>query len=154
SMPGRGTRCRLIAPKGEVSVAMNSPVSPVRPASPPALHPVVGSTRALRILIADDHAAVRKLFRTLVQHHPELQVIGEAADGLEAIAQAQILRPDVILMDVSMPRMDGLEATRRLKMDFPSMQILGLSVHLRTEDHPAIERAGAAGFFTKGVDTE
>jgi two-component system response regulator NreC len=58
------------------------------------------------------------------------------------------------LMDMSMPRMDGVEATRRIHEGLPSIQILGLSVHLRTEDRPAIERAGAVGFFTKSTDTQ
>jgi CheY-like chemotaxis protein/anti-sigma regulatory factor (Ser/Thr protein kinase) len=128
SAPGQGTRFRLIVPRGE--------------------------TRALRILIVDDHAAVRRAFRQLLEERPELQVVGEAANGLEAIAEARALRPDVILMDVSMPEMDGVEATRRISAELPFIQILGLSTHLRGNDVHAIERAGAAGFFTKGADTQ
>jgi DNA-binding NarL/FixJ family response regulator len=100
-------------------------------------------------VIADDHAAVRKVFRELLEARPEFRVVGEAANGLEAIAQAHALQPDVILMDISMPHMDGVEATRRLRADLPSIKILGLSMHLQTEDSPAIVREGAAGFFTK-----
>ena len=80
--------------------------------------------------------------------------MGEAGDGLKAIAEAHALRPDVILMDVSMPGMDGVEATRRIRAELPFIQILGLSMHAKTEDLHSIERAGAAGFFTKGVDTQ
>jgi len=128
SAPGQGTRFRLIVPRGEA--------------------------RALRILIVDDHAAVRRAFRQLLEERPELQVVGEAANGREAIAEARALRPDVILMDVSMPEMDGVEATRRISAELPFIQILGLSTHLRGNDLHAIERAGAAGFFTKGADTQ
>jgi PAS domain S-box-containing protein len=157
SAPGRGTRFRLIAPKGERPDALGShPDAAHVAAHPLAAHlaPGFASARALRILIADDHAAVRKVFRELLEERPELRVVGEAANGLEAIAQAHALQPDVILMDVSMPRMDGVEATRRLRAELPSIEILGLSMHLRTEDPTAIERAGAACFFTKGVDTQ
>ena len=80
--------------------------------------------------------------------------MGEAANGLEAIAQAHALRPDVVLMDISMPRMDGVEATRRLRAELPFIQILGLSMQPRTQELHAIERAGAAGFFSKAVDTQ
>jgi DNA-binding NarL/FixJ family response regulator len=80
--------------------------------------------------------------------------VGEAANGIEAIAEARALRPDVILMDVSMPEMDGVEATRRIRAELPFIQILGLSTHVRGTELHAIERAGAAGFFTKGVDTQ
>src|SRR5206468_5880248 len=107
-----------------------------------------------RILIVDDHPAVRAVFRELLQERPELHVVGEAANGIEAIAEAQAVRPDVILMDISMPEMDGIEATRRIRAEMPSIQILGLSTHLKTEDLHSIELVGAAGFFTKGVDTQ
>jgi PAS domain S-box-containing protein len=139
SAPGQGTRFRLIVPRGrELAVA---------PAG-------VASARPLRILIVDDHAAVRSAFRGLLQERPELLVVGEAANGIEAIAVAQAVRPDVILMDVSMPEMDGVEATRRICAELPFIQILGLSTQLRGNDLHDIERAGAAGFFTKGVDSQ
>ena len=104
--------------------------------------------------MVDDNAAVRRVFRERLQERPELHVVGEAADGLEAIAAAHALRPDVILMDVSMPGMDGVEATRRIHAELPFIQILGLSTHEKTDDLHSIELVGAAGFFTKGVDTQ
>jgi PAS domain S-box-containing protein len=156
SAPGRGTRFSLIAPKGEKSdaLAAHLDASGVT-AEPPTSHLAAdsASSRALRILIVDDHAAVRRVFGTLLEERQELRVVGEAADGLEAITQAHALRPDVILMDVSMPRMDGVEATRRLRAELPSIQIFGLSMQLRTDDPTPIEQVGATGFFTKGVDT-
>ena len=155
STPGQGTRFRLIAPRGgQGGIDPPFRLSPVTTA--PALRGAAGFAppRALRILLVDDHAAVRRVFRELLQERPELHVVGEAVDGLGAIAEAHALQPDVILMDVSMPRMDGVEATRRIRAELPSIQILGLSTHVKTEDHHAIEAAGAAGFFTKGIDTQ
>jgi CheY-like chemotaxis protein len=151
SAPGRGTRFRLIVPRSEARV-----VGAQTPPATLAFHdaPSFASAPALRILIVDDHAAVRRVFRELLQERPELHVVGEAANGIEAIAEAQAMRPDVILMDVSMPEMDGVEATRRLSAELPFIQILGLSTHLRGNGLHPIERAGAAGFFTKGVDTQ
>jgi CheY-like chemotaxis protein/anti-sigma regulatory factor (Ser/Thr protein kinase) len=133
SAPGQGTRFHLIAPMSSVA----------------------GSTlpRALRILIADDHAEVRRVYRSLFDERSELRVVGEASDGLEAIAQAHALKPDVILMDVSMPNLDGIAATRRIRTELPALEILGLSMQPRTEDVHPIEQAGAAGFFMKGIET-
>jgi PAS domain S-box-containing protein len=122
----------------------------------PVAQVVAGGTSItpLKILVVDDYDAVRSKFREVLQERPELRVVGEAADGLEAIAQAHSLRPDVILMDVSMPHMDGVEATRHLRAELPFIQILGLSAQPRTQRPHAIEQVGAAGYFTKGFDTE
>jgi DNA-binding NarL/FixJ family response regulator len=105
-------------------------------------------------LIVDDHAPVRKALRNVLQARRELVVVGDATNGFEAIEQARALRPDVILMDISMPKMDGIEATRRLRAEFPSIQVLGVSSHPRTEPLHPIEEAGAAGYFVKGIDTQ
>ena len=151
SASGQGTRFRLVAPRG--GIGGQHRLSHV--ATGPAPYATgSASPRALRILFVDDHAAVRQVFRELLQERPELQVVGEAVDGLGAIAEAHALRPDVILMDISMPRMDGIEATHRIRAELPFIQILGLSTHVKTEELHAIEVAGAAGFFTKGIDTE
>ena len=114
----------------------------------------IGQPGALRILIVDDHAAVRIALRDVLHEWPHLSVVGEAANGLEAIGRAYTLRPDVILMDVAMPHMDGVEATARIHAELPDIHILGLSMHARSENVHAIEHAGAVGFFVKGADTQ
>jgi CheY-like chemotaxis protein len=154
SAPEQGTRFRLIAPRGPADDRI-APTSPLTHAGlPPSLGTVVvAAQRRLRILIVDDHAPVRKALRGLLEARPEFQVAGEATNGAEAIAQAHAIKPDVILMDVSMPVMDGIEATKRLHAEAPSILVFGLSMQPRPEGRHAIEDAGAAGFFTKGVDT-
>jgi DNA-binding NarL/FixJ family response regulator len=114
----------------------------------------VPSVRALRILIVDDHASVRRVFRDLLQERREFVVVGDACNGIEGIAQARALCPDVILMDISMPHMDGIEATRRIRAELPSIQILGLSSQLWMEPVHPIEEVGASGYFVKGVDMQ
>jgi PAS domain S-box-containing protein len=154
SVPGRGTTFRLIAPRDTGHhVGAGSPSHAAL--EPPARH--VSPTEksdALRILIADDQPALRKTFRKLLEEWTEFHVVGEATNGVDAITQAHALRPDVVLMDVSMPEMDGVEATRRIRAELPFIQILGFSVHPRTDDPHPIELAGAEGYFNKGFDTE
>ena len=156
SAPGQGTRFRLTAPGPRTQ----APIATLDPASRVALEPPPGrmgreaTARALRILIVDDHAAMRKALRGLLQARSELHVVGEAANGLDAIVEARAHRPDVILMDVSMPGMDGVEATQRILAEFPFTRVLGLSMQLRADGPHEIERAGARGFFTKGIDTQ
>jgi CheY-like chemotaxis protein/anti-sigma regulatory factor (Ser/Thr protein kinase) len=157
SAPGSGTRFHLIAPSGvaQGDVGTESPLTHrVIGLAPGASAASVESARALKILIVDDHPGVREALRGLFQARSEFQIVGEAANGLEAIALAHALRPDVVLMDVSMPEMDGVEATRRIRAELPFIQILALTMYPRTEDRHAIELAGAECFFTKGVDTQ
>jgi signal transduction histidine kinase/ActR/RegA family two-component response regulator len=154
SGPGRGTRVRLVAPRdaaqarpavNRLSAAMTRALSADDSAEPPD---------PLRILIVDDHPAIRRALREMLHQRPQLSVVGDAANGFEAIAHAYTLRPDVILMDVAMPHMDGIEATARISAALPDIRILGMSMLDRTEAADAIEQAGAAGFFVKGTDTQ
>jgi two-component system, NarL family, nitrate/nitrite response regulator NarL len=121
-----------------------------RGANPDGLDPL--ATPALRILLVDDHAEMIDALREILHEHPELRVIGNASNGLEAISRAHALQPDVIVMDVSMPIMNGVEATRRIHAELPSVRIYGISVDARTQGPHAIEEAGAVGFFVKGID--
>ena len=108
------------------------------------------SPDALRILIVDDHPAVRRALREMLHQRPQLSVVGDASNGFEAIAHAHTLRPDVILMDVAMPHMDGVEATARIRTELPDIRILGVSMLARNETADAIEHAGAAELLRQG----
>ncbi len=106
-------------------------------------------TALIRVLIADDHAILRKGIRALLSTEPDIQVVGETGDGLETVAQAQALRPDVILMDLVMPEMDGIEATRRITAEQPGVHILVLTSFAADDKvFPAI-KAGALGYILK-----
>jgi len=155
SAPGRGTRVRLVAPRGVgpgSAVNRGELTSVAFEASSPNDHDLAFPD-ALRILVVDDHAAVRRALREMLEELPQLSVVGDASDGVEAIRQARTLRPDVILMDVMMPHMDGVEATARILAELPDTHILGLSMQARTGTVHPIERSGAAGYFVKGTDT-
>ena len=156
SAPGRGTRIRLVAPRdaaqGTVPGANESRI--VVPRAAAAVHGHRASADALKILIVDDHLPVRRALREMLHQRPQLSVVGDASNGYEAIAHAYTLQPDVILMDVSMPHMDGVDATARIHAELPDIRILGVSMLAGSETADAIEHAGAAGFFVKGTDTQ
>lgn len=103
----------------------------------------------IRVLIADDHAVVRAGLRTLINAEPGMELVGEATGGEEALAMAGALSPDIVVLDLSMPDLDGLEATRRIKRQKPEVRILILTVH---EDEALLReaiRAGASGYIIK-----
>ena len=110
---------------------------------------------SLKILIADDHGVLRAGLRALLNTDPNFQVIGEASDGAEALRLAQDLRPDVVLADISMPGLSGIEIARRLRESLPSTRVLILTVH---EDKSLLReaiQAGAAGYILKrAVESE
>jgi len=103
----------------------------------------------IKVLIADDHQVVREGLRALLEKYPDILVIGEAADGLEAVQLAQELGPDVVVMDVAMPGLDGIEATRRIRSACPTTRVIGLSVHGQTQLIAEMLRAGASGYLLK-----
>ena len=102
-----------------------------------------------RILLADDHAILRAGLAMLIEAESDLEVVGEAADGLEAVEKARALKPDIIILDLTMPRLSGLDALREIRRDCPDTKILVLTMH----DDPAYGRtvlgAGAMGYVTK-----
>jgi DNA-binding NarL/FixJ family response regulator len=106
----------------------------------------------LRVLLVDDHVLFRKGLLALLSGRPDIQVVGEASDGLEAIEAARESLPDVILMDVNMPRCDGLEATRRIKREMPHVKIVILTVS--DDDQHLFEaiKSGAQGYLLKDLE--
>lgn len=109
----------------------------------------------IRILLADDHAVVRQGFSALLRAQPDMEVVGEAANGREAIERAKQLQPDVVVMDVAMPELNGIEATRRLQDEAPRSRVLALSMHKDSVYVREILRAGARGYLLKdAIDTD
>lgn len=107
--------------------------------------------KAIRVVLADDHALVREGTRRILEQHGDLQVVGEAGDGEEAVALVERLRPDVAVVDIAMPRLNGIEATRRIKAISPATSVLILSAYDDDQYVFALLEAGAAGYVLKDV---
>ena len=105
--------------------------------------------RKTRILLADDHAVVRQGFKMLLDAQSDMEIVGEASNGREAVEAAETLRPDVEVMDVAMPELNGIEATRRLAASAPHTRVIALSMHKDSVYVREILRAGARGYLLK-----
>lgn len=103
----------------------------------------------IRVLIVDDHTLFRESLRSLLQSGNNIEVVGDAGDGLEAITEAAQLRPDVVLMDIAMPNINGLQATRRIKRGNPSIKVLALTMYETDQHIREMLRAGASGYIPK-----
>ena len=108
----------------------------------------------LRVLLADDHMVVREGLKTLINAQPDMQVLGEAQNGVEALKYAAELSPDVVVMDISMPEMNGVEATRRLRKEFPRIKIIALTIYEDTGYLRQLLKAGASGYVLKRAVVE
>ena len=109
----------------------------------------------VRLLLVDDHPIVRVGLRTLLETEPDMQVVGEAGTGVEAVDLVAKLCPDVVVMDISMPEMDGLEATRRVRAAYQRVHVLILTVHAQERYLFPVLKAGASGYVLKStIDTE
>jgi DNA-binding NarL/FixJ family response regulator len=112
---------------------------------------MVASGAPIRVLVADDHPVVRTGLAGVIAQHPELELVAEAADGLEAVKRFREHRPDVVLMDLRMPGMDGVAAIRAIKSEFPAARVLALTTYEGDVDiHRALE-AGARGYLIKDM---
>jgi CheY-like chemotaxis protein len=158
--PGRGTRAAILSP---LSRRLPGTARDIADVGAPA-HVCSGTTMAqarngsphvepqdiIRLLLVDDHPILRKGLADLVRTSPEISIVGEAGDGQEAVEMALRLKPDVVLMDVTMPRMDGIEATRRISATLKEVRVIGLSMHEGEEMATAMRDAGAVAYMTKG----
>src|SRR5438552_7012918 len=108
----------------------------------------------IRILLVDDHGVVRKGLRLFLKYDPELEVVGEAADGAQALRLARELKPDVVLMDLLMPVMDGITATATIRSELPDTEVLALTSVLEDASVVGAVRAGAIGYLLKDTDAE
>ncbi len=154
SAPGRGTRIMLHVPLSHAALDAGTPGTSgvAQPAATTAAEDSLETgdgERRLRVLLADDHAVVRSALGSLLEGQPDMVVVGEAGDGVEAVELARALRPDVVLMDVGMPQMDGIEATRRLKAELPGIRVIGLSMY-GGEKEGLMRQAGAEAYVPKG----
>ena len=110
--------------------------------------------KRIRLILADDHAVVRAGTRQLLERQPDFDIVGEASDGEEAVRLAHQLQPDVVVMDVRMPRVSGVEATRRIKEECPDVRVLVLTAHDDDEYVFALLQAGANGYLLKTAEFE
>jgi two-component system, NarL family, nitrate/nitrite response regulator NarL len=118
------------------------------------LKTVSASRQKIRILIVDDHPVVRKGLQSCLSRHEQLKVVGEAEDGVDALQKARTLMPDVILTDISMPKMDGLTMAESMRRELPAVRILVLTVHSNKDFILRIIKAGAHGYVSKEAPTD
>jgi len=165
SLPSRGTRAMLIlpywpdkegaqssvlSPEGKMSEPQHSALrTHDSPKTLPSVLSPQDSRSTVRVLLADDHAMVRQGLRSLLEVYRDVTVIGEAADGEEAVELAGLLCPQVIVMDVNMAKMDGIEATRQIKARWPSIMVIGLSFSSASQVEPLLLQAGASCYVSK-----
>ncbi len=153
SSPGSGTKVTLKVPVYEEQPAAKASevAAPRRPAEVTAWQP---KQDLCRLLIVDDHNVLREGLAELLRFESDIEVVGEARDGPEAIELARKLEPDVVIMDVNLGQIDGVEATRRILSNNPEIKVIGLSMHLDRSVTKAMRDAGAAAYICKGDPTE
>lgn len=159
SAPGEGTTAILELPRAEVAEALHTSsarattgLSAFLAASglPSTDHGAgLGHPRIVRVLLVDDHAMMLQGLRSVLSVYSDVQIVGEAQDGEEAIALVHNLRPSVVVMDINMPKLNGIEATTYIKSHYPEIKVIGLSVNAGRENQEAMMQAGATSLITK-----
>jgi PAS domain S-box-containing protein len=150
STPGKGSKFILTVPiRTDKSSEEKIPVIPHPPSTSTAQSLASTDANSIRVLLVDDHHIMLQGLTQLLNGKANIQVVGEAVNGLEAIGQARRLNPDVVVMDVSMPVLDGIEATRRIKAEMSNVCVIGLSMHAEEQVAQAMRDAGAEAFVSK-----
>jgi CheY-like chemotaxis protein len=116
---------------------------------PPLSEPRTPQNQPLRIVLADNHAMMRQGLHSILSGYSDVSIVGEAADGEEAVELARLLQPDVIVMDINLPKLDGIEATRRIKAEWPGILIVGLSIANASQVEPLLLQAGGSCYVAK-----
>ncbi|MEX2494257.1 MAG: PAS domain S-box protein [Nitrospirales bacterium] len=151
SAPGQGTRASLV-----ITPYLNTqqilPNREIKESLGPLPHTPPGKSmkKDIRILLVDDHAMIREGIRTLLENHVDFSIVGEAKNGEEALEVTNLVHPDVVIMDVNMPKLNGIETTKVLTREHPSIKVIGLSVHEDKQIEMLLLEAGAALYVTKG----
>ncbi|HKT34239.1 MAG TPA: PAS domain-containing protein [Nitrospira sp.] len=157
STPGEGTTATLRLPLMAIGAGRSisaAAVTDLRSSTQEAIMDVRARRGAIRVLLVDDHAMVRQGLRTLLGDYRDLTVVGEAANGDEAIDSAESLQPDIVVMDINMPGRTGIEATAEIKKRHAHIQVIGLSVNTTLETQKAMHEAGAVMVLTKEAVVE
>jgi PAS domain S-box-containing protein len=157
SAPGKGTLATLtLALEGKRTDSTSTGIMSPEPSDvskssnePPGTSQLTHAARRISVLLVDDHAMVRQGLRTVLESYPDIDVIGEAWNGEEAVAFVEQRQPSIVLMDINMPKMNGIEATESIKSRYPEIIIIGLSVNAGSENSKAMAKAGASALLTK-----
>ncbi len=156
STPNAGSAISLIVPLDEAKSTEKEPLVSCRDIHERPVSTTFdqGLERKIHVMVADDHAVMREGLSRMLISHPDIEVVGEASDGEEAVHLARELLPDVILMDIRMPNMDGLEATRIIHAKFPHIRIIGLSMYDEEDQAALMTAAGAFAYRLKSGNTD
>ena len=157
SVPGHGTTAKIVVPLKPVSFVEPEPssISAHKAFQRKEPHGAAdGRPRQVRVILTDDHQMMREGLRRAIEEKGDAEVIAEAADGERAVQLVRDMRPDVVVMDVGLPKMNGVEATRQIKTEFPRIAVIGISVSAGSKSESAMRAVGASAYFSKAGPVE
>lgn len=150
SAPDKGTNAIIFVPLPEQDHLQHTKAQISLGPWRPTKKKTGSSKRQIRIALVDDHTMVRQGLRSVLEEAEEIEIVAEAEDGYEAVEMVRIVKPDVVVMDINLPKLNGIEATRRIHSEHPSITIIGISVHDDEQVSQAVKEAGAKAFLPKG----